>query len=124
MSELQIERFALPDTDVLCIRLVGRNRIDDSLTNASKLSARLHREQRTGLIMDYRECALDHTVAQFSEVAEVFASEMPETLRIAYIYAPSNMMHALMMTKRLAGSGRPARAFTGWDEAETFARER
>ena len=122
MSELQILRTALDGANALVISLIGRNRVSESRENAVRLCERMHREARDGLIMDYRRCALDHTVAQFSEVAGIFAEQLPAGVRIAYVYAPENFMHAATMTKQLARAGFPARAFKTFEDAAAFVR--
>lgn len=122
MSELQVMRTALEGANALVISLIGRNRVDESRTNAVKLCERMHREEREGLIMDYRRCALDHTVAQFSEVADIFAQNLPTGVRIGYVYAPENFMHAATMTKQLARAGFAARAYNNFDDAAAFVR--
>ncbi len=123
MSDLQILRTALDGAKALVISLIGRNKVAESRENARKLCERMAREERDGLIMDYRRCALDHTVAQFSEVAVIFAENMPKGVRIAYVYAPENFMHAAVMTKQLAKAGFPARAFKTFEDAAEFVRE-
>jgi hypothetical protein len=123
MSELQILRSEIEAANALVVRLIGRNRIEHSRENARKLAERMHREKRRALIMDYRQCALDHTVSQFAEVAEIFATAFPPGLRVAYVYAPENFMHAALMTKRLAKNGFPARATADFDEAVAFVSE-
>jgi hypothetical protein len=122
MSELQVLRTALDGANALVISLIGRNRVEDSRENARRLCERMAREERDSLIMDYRRCALDHTVAQFSEVAAIFAENMPAGVRIAYVYAPENFMHAATMTKQLAKAGFPARAFNNFEAAAEHVR--
>lgn len=122
MSELKLERFELNGTNVFCARLIGVNHHAESRQNAQMLSERLVREKRDGLILDYTDCTLDHTVEQFSQIAEIFIAHVPKTCRFAYVYGPGNMMHALMMTKRLARAGFAAAAFAEWSDAETFVR--
>lgn len=123
MSDLQVLRTALDDANALVISLIGRNRVAESRANAEKLCERMHREGRDGLIMDYRRCALDHTVSQFSEVASIFATHLPPGIRIAYVYAPENFMHAAMMTRELAKADFVARAFSTFEDAAAFIRE-
>ena len=123
MSDLQVLRTALDDANALVITLVGRNKIEESRANATRLCERMHREERAGLVMDYRRCALDHTVAQFAEIAEIFAAGMPAGVRIAYIYGEANFIHAATMTKQLAKAGFPARAFTDFEAAAAFVRD-
>ncbi|KAA5803349.1 hypothetical protein F1654_05945 [Alkalicaulis satelles] len=118
----EIERFELEGANVLCIRTRGRNSVAASRANAPRLCARLEEEGRDGLILDYSDCALEHTVPQFASIAEIFAEAMPRHVTVAYVYSPANMMHALMMTKMLHKAGLKARAFPGWDEAESWIR--
>jgi hypothetical protein len=122
MSELQVLRTALDGANALVISLVGRNRVEESRENAVRLCQRMHREEREGLIMDYRRCALDHTVSQFADVASIFAEQLPSAVRIGYVYAPENFMHAATMTKQLAKAGFPARAFNNFEDAAAFVR--
>jgi len=121
-NELQIIRTELEDANVFVVRLIGRNQVADSRENAMRLSKRMVDEARTGLIMDYRECKLAHTLSEFEEVARIFAANLPEGLRVAYVYAPENFMHAARMTKVLHKAGFPARCMAGFDEAAAFAR--
>jgi hypothetical protein len=123
MPELKVLRTVLDGANALVITLIGRNTVDDSRGNAARLCERMHREERTGLIMDYRRCALDHTVAQFAEIAEIFVAGMPKGARIAYVYGQANFMHAATMTKQLAKAGFPARAFSDFDDAAEFVRQ-
>lgn len=122
MSELQVLRTALDGANALVITLIGRNKVAQSVQNARLLCERMAREERDGLIMDYRRCALDHTVAQFSEVAAIFAENLPKGVRIGYVYAPENFMHAATMTKQLAKAGFAARAFNNFEDAAAFVR--
>lgn len=117
---LEIERFALEGANVLCIRTRGRNSVAESRANAPRLCQRLLDEARDGLILDYSDCALEHTVPQFASIAEIFAEAMPRHVAVAYVYSQANMMHALMMTKMLHKAGMKARAFASWEEAESW----
>lgn len=120
--ELEIIRSELDGANVFVVRLIGRNTVRNSRDNALLLSERMEREKRDGLIMDYRECQLDHTLAEFEEVGRIFARNLPAGLRVAYVYAPENFMHAARMTKILHKAGFPARCTAGFDEAAAFAR--
>lgn len=121
-GELTLERFELDGANVFCARLIGVNRVGESLQNARRLCERIAREARQAVILDYRQCALDHTLEEYEQVARVLADELPRPLRFAYVYGPGNIMHALFMTKALARAGVTARAFDNWEAAETFAR--
>lgn len=121
-ADLSLDRFELDGANVFCARLIGVNRVQESLANAQRLAERCVREEREAIILDYRECALEHTLEQFAKVGGVFAQHMPQGVRIAYVYGPQNMMHAVYMTKLLHKAGFRARAFDNWDDAETFAR--
>ena len=123
-AALRLERFALDGANVLCIRTRGRNSVSESRANAPRLCQRLIEEARDGLILDYSDCALEHTVPQFAAIAEIFAEALPRHLVIAYVYSPANMMHALMMTKMLHKAGFASRCFASWAEAETWMREK
>lgn len=107
---------------MFCARLIGVNRVRDSLVNARKLAERCAREGRDAIILDYSQCALEHTLEQFGQVGEVFCVHMPRNVRIAYVYGAGNMMHALYMTRILHKAGFAARAFNNWKDAEAFAR--
>lgn len=121
-DSLTLHRFELEGANVFCARLIGVNRVKDSLVNAQKLAERCVREERDAIVLDYSQCALEHTLEQFGKVAEVFCSHMPHKIRIAYVYGQANMMHAVYMTKLLHKAGFAARAFNNWDDAEAFAR--
>ena len=121
-NDLQIIRTELEDANVFVVRLIGRNRVRDSRENARLLSKRMVDEARSGLIMDYRECQLAHTLSEFEEVSKIFATNLPAGLRVAYVYAPENFMHAARMTKILHKAGFPARCTSGFDEAAAFAK--
>ena len=103
------------------VRLIGRNSVTASRENAVTLAERMVREGRDGLIMDYRQCTLDHTLAEFEEVGRIFAANFPEGLRVAYVHAPENFMHAARMTKILHKAGFPARCTPDFDAAAAFA---
>lgn len=121
-SGFELERFELEGANVFCVRLIGRNAVAESLDNARRLAERVERENREAVILDYRQCSLDHTLEQYEQVAQVFIDALPRTVRFAYVYAQSNIMHALFMTKQLHRAGIAARAFDDWDAAEAFAR--
>ncbi|MGJ3230301.1 MAG: hypothetical protein ACFE0P_00715 [Oceanicaulis sp.] len=121
-SALQIIRSELEGANVFVVRLIGRNTVKASRENAVTLAERMVRENRSGLIMDYRQCTLDHTLAEFEEVGRIFAQHFPAGLRVAYVYAPENFMHAARMTKILHKAGFPARATSDFEEAAAFAR--
>lgn len=123
MTDLRLERFELDGANVFCVRLFGVNRFAQSRENAAALAERLVREGRDGLILDYRACTLDHTIEQFAEIAAIFIARVPKECRIAYVYGPDNMMHAVVMTKRLKAAGYRAAAFADWDGAEYFVRQ-
>lgn len=107
---------------MFCARLIGINRVKDSLGNAERLSQRVVDEGRDAIILDYSQCKLEHKLEEFVKVGEVFARHMPVHVRMSYVYGPSNMMHAVYMTKMLHKAGFKARAFDNWDDAERFAR--
>ena len=122
LADLTLERFELDGANLFCARLRGVNRVRDSLANAQSLAERVVREQRDAIILDYSQCALEHTLEEFVRVGGVFAEHMPRHVRMSYVYGPSNMMHAVYMTKMLYQAGFKARAFDNWDDAERFAR--
>ena len=121
--DLQILRSELEGANVFVVRLIGRNTVTDSRENALTLAQRMVREERAGLIMDYRQCTLDHKLEEFEEVGRVFAANFPAGLRVAYVYAPHNFVHAARMTKILHQAGFPARCTADFDEAAAFAAE-
>lgn len=121
-ADLTVERFELDGANVFCARLIGINRVKDSLVNAQRLCERIVREQRDGVILDYSQCKLEHKLDEFVKVGGVFAAHMPAHVRMCYVYGPSNMMHAVYMTKMLFKAGFKARAFDNWADAERFAR--
>ena len=121
-SGFELERFELEGANVFCVRLIGRNKVEESLQNARKLAARVTRENRDAVILDYRQCSLDHTLEEYEKVVRVFIDTLPRAMRFAYVYSQANIMHALFMTKQLHRAGIMARAFDDWDAAEAFAR--
>jgi hypothetical protein len=119
---LVLERFELEGANVFCARLIGVNGPEESLDNAHRLCDRIEAEGRDGVILDYRQCNLAHTLEEYGRVADVFLSRLPRHVRFAYVYAPGNMMHALYITRVMNKGGINARAFSAWEEAESFAR--
>ncbi|GGE40212.1 hypothetical protein GCM10011367_13310 [Marinicauda pacifica] len=124
MDDLVLERSELGELNVFCVKLIGTNRYKESRANAEKLCDRLVRENRAGLLMDYTQCTLDHTTEQFAEIVTLFSARVPKSCVIAYVFAPENMMHALLMTKRLHQAGFTAGAFPVFEKAEEFLEER
>ncbi|MGP1276441.1 MAG: hypothetical protein ACQRW7_13590 [Caulobacterales bacterium] len=120
--DLTLDRFELEGANVFCARLIGTNRVRDSLANARRLAERVIAENRDAILLDYRQCALEHTLEEFVQVGGVFVEAMPRHVRMSYVYSPANMMHAVYMTKMLHKAGFKARAFDNWDAAERFAR--
>jgi hypothetical protein len=121
-APLQIIRSELDGANVYVVRLVGRNSVRASRENAQKLAERMVSEARDGLIMDYRQCTLEHTLAEFEEVGRIFAANFPPGLRVAYVHASENIMHAARMTKILHKAGFPARTVSNFEDAAAFAR--
>ena len=123
MPDLEFERSELPDANVFCVRLIGANVYTESETNARTLVDRLVREDRDGLIMDYRDCAPGHTLEQFAAVAHIFIGGLAgRNVRVAYVYGEAAMMHALYITRLMQEGGLEARAFERWKDAENFAK--
>lgn len=120
---LRIIRSELEGANTCVVRLIGRNTVRESRVNAVRLAERMGREGRRALIMDYRRCTLDHTLAEFEEVGRIFAGRFPAGLRVAYVHGPANFMHAARMTKILHKAGFPARCTPDFETAAAFARE-
>lgn len=93
-ADFIIEKFELDGANVFCARLIGVNRVKDSLANAERLSERVASEGRDAIILDYSQCKLEHTLEEFVKVGAVFALHMPAHVRMSYVYGPANMMHA------------------------------
>ncbi|HCY57062.1 MAG TPA: hypothetical protein DF715_16650 [Oceanicaulis sp.] len=58
--DLIVEKFELEGANVFCARLIGINRVKDSLANAERLAERVVREERDAIILDYSQCKLEH----------------------------------------------------------------
>ncbi|WP_439635197.1 hypothetical protein [Oceanicaulis sp.] len=108
---MTITRTEHADGRVLSIHMTGVNTVAQSLANAPKLGQRVRDHGYSGLIMNYQGCRFDHTIGQFTQVAEALHEALPEAIRIAYVYDDGNLMHAAYITRLLSKSGRPARAF-------------
>ena len=106
---------------VLSIHMTGVNTAAQSLANAPKLGQRVRDNGYSGLIMNYQGCRFDHTVGQFTKVAEALNEALPEAVRIAYVYDDGNLMHAAYITRLLSRSGRPVRAFESLELALAYA---
>jgi len=119
---LQIVLGELADLNVRTIKLVGRVPFDPEQSNAWKLAERLRREARAGVLMDYSECVLDHTLEQYTKTAQALAAAFPDGVRIAYCFAPANMVHAAFITKQFHKAGFAAAAFSTREAAIEFLR--
>ena len=71
--------------------------------------------------MNYQGCRFDHTVSQFAKVAEILSEGMPPSLRIAYVYDQTNLIHAAYITRLMKSAGLNARALGGFESALAFA---
>ena len=71
--------------------------------------------------MNYQGCRFDHTVSEFAKVAEILSSGMPRTLRIAYVYDETTLIHAAYITRLLMSAGLNARALGSFEDALAFA---
>ncbi|WP_306016732.1 hypothetical protein [Oceanicaulis sp. MMSF_3324] len=118
---LSLERRDYADGRVLSIHITGLNKAQDSLSNAPKLCARIRDNEYEGLIMNYQGCRFDHTVSQFAKVAEILSEGMPPSLRIAYVYDQTNLIHAAYITRLMKSAGLNARALGGFESALAFA---
>lgn len=118
---LSVERTEYADGRVLGIHIQGLNKAEDSLVNAPKLCERVRANNYEGLIMNYQGCRFDHTVSQFAKVADILSSGMPKTLRIAYVYDQSNLIHAAYITRLMKSAGLNARAVGSFEDALAFA---
>ncbi len=119
-SDLRFVLGEIPELNVRTVKLIGRVPYDPENTNAWKLGERLRREARSGVIMDYSECVLDHTLSEYAKAASVLAQSFPPGVRIAYIFAQPNFVHAAFLTKQLARAGFPAGAFPTREAAIRF----
>jgi len=102
------------------VTLYGRVSFDPDQSNAWKLGERLRRERRAGVLMDYSHCVLHHTLEQYAATAHALAGALPKGIRVAYQFAPANMVHAAYMTKQFHKAGFAAGAFATRAEAEAF----
>ncbi len=118
---LSLERRDYADGRVLSIHITGLNKAQDSLSNAPKLCARIRDNGYEGLIMNYQGCRFDHTVSQFAKVAEILSEGMPSSIRIAYVYDQTNLIHAAYITRLMKSAGLNARALGDFDSALAFA---
>lgn len=118
---LSLERRDYADGRVLSIHITGLNKAQDSLSNAPKLCARIRDNGYEGLIMNYQGCRFDHTVSQFAKVAEILSEGMPSSLRIAYVYDQTNLIHAAYITRLMKSAGLNARALGDFESALAFA---
>ncbi|HCR67016.1 MAG: hypothetical protein CMH90_00685 [Oceanicaulis sp.] len=109
------------DGRVLSIHMTGVNTAAQSLANAPKLGQRVRETGYSGLIMNYQGCRFDHTVGQFTKVAEALSEALPAHVRVAYVYDESNLMHAAYITRLMKSAGFVTRAFGDFDEALLFA---
>lgn len=119
-TDLRIVLGEIPELNVRTVKLIGRVPYDPDNANAWRLGERLRREGRRGVIMDYSECVLDHTLAEYGKTASVLAQSFPPGVRIAYIFAPANFVHAAFLTKQLAKAGFPAAAVATHEQAVVF----
>ena len=118
---LSLERRDYADGRVLSIHITGLNKAQDSLSNAPKLCGRIREHGYEGLIMNYQGCRFDHTVSQFAKVAEILSEGMPSSLRIAYVYDQTNLIHAAYITRLMKSAGLNARALGDFESALAFA---
>lgn len=117
---LSFERTEYAEGRVLGIHIQGLNTAEHSLVNAPRLCERVRENGYEGLIMNYQGCRFDHTVSQFAKVADILSSGMPKTLRIAYIYDQTNLIHAAYITRLMKSAGLNARALGSFEEALAF----
>jgi len=114
---------------VLSIQLHGGCHLEASLVSLHALATTLINNPIEGLLVDYSRYALTYEMDEFSQIADVYCTEFPETFPVAFVYKESQVGRAIYMTRRLEETGRPSRAFESaelavtWLEAQLVARD-
>lgn len=111
MTEFSVTSQVIEPINTLVIELHGENRYSVSRANAGKLVERINREGHTGLVIDYRDCVLGHQMAEYNEIARIFAEGMPKGLHFAYVFKDAQVAHIILMTRALKTAGIRASAF-------------
>lgn len=111
MGEFSVTSRIIEPIKTLVVELHGENRYSVSKVNAGKLVDRIVRDGHDGLIIDYRDCVLGHQMAEYNEIARIFAGGMPQGLSFAYVYKDAQVAHIILMTRALKAAGIRVQAF-------------
>lgn len=103
--------------------LHGPNSFTVSLANAQTLVQRFATSPLNGVIIDYSDCTLGHSMGQYGEIARTFGVGLPAGLPFAYAHNPRQLAHVMFMTRLLVEQGLQARAFPDPDAALNWAVE-
>jgi hypothetical protein len=92
--------------------LHGPNSFAVSLDNARTLVKRFKTAPLNGIIIDYTDCTLGHSMEQYRDIAKTFGEGLPAGLPFAYVYNTGQLAHVMFITRLLAQHGKQARAFS------------
>lgn len=96
---------------VLSIKLHGGCKLDASLVSLKALAQTLANNPLKGVLIDYSSYELTFEMEEFAQIADVYCTEFPAGFPVAFVYNKAQVARAIYMTRRLAESGRPSRAF-------------
>ena len=120
MNNWTFERIELPELGVMRYNLMGEQDQDKSMVRTRALCERLKTEDWKGLLFDYTNCQICHTLPEFSSLLEFFVENMPKTIKVAYIFDQGTFIPASQACRALQQAGINAQAFTDDDEAMAF----
>ena len=69
------------------------------------------------MVIDYRDCVLGHQMAEYNDIARIFAEGMPRDLQFAYVFADAQVAHIILMTRALKAAGIRASGFPDLESA-------
>ena len=121
MMAFTVDKSIIDPPGIFLAVLHGPNSFSISHENAHTLVNRFRTAPLNGVIIDYSDCTLGHSMEQYNRIAETFGAGLPRGLPFAYVYNQRQLAHVMYMTRQLAGQGLQARAFAEAAEAREWA---
>ncbi|WP_421790789.1 hypothetical protein [Hyphobacterium sp.] len=100
--------------------LHGPNIFSVSLDNARTLVRRFETAPLNGVIIDYSDAILGHSMREFHEIASVFAKGLPKGMPFAYVFGAQQLAHVMYMTRLLHAGGLMVKAHASQEDANAW----
>jgi len=120
MNTWTFEHIEMPEIGVMRYDLKGQQTPDKTFDNTRQLCERLEAEAWKGVLFDYTDCQIGHTLPEFDDLLDFLARNLPKDIKIAYVFDKSTFVPAAKASRTLQQAGIDAQAFTDDEEALSF----